>query len=116
MARGRQPSPIRRIERKIQIPEVLDAEVQLMLFSPLEQRVPYGALSGLIVPLLERFMVEYREKVKMVEVPKVEVSTVRGLVSSILRELDEGKVEDARAILERMYKTLTELQGGKAGD
>lgn len=52
MPRGRQPKAIKTVERKIQLPETLDAELQLLLFSDLEQRVPYGALSALVVPLL----------------------------------------------------------------
>jgi hypothetical protein len=61
MPRGRVASSIRRVERKIQIPEALDTELQLLLMSDIEQRVPYGALTKLVVPLLERFLTEFKE-------------------------------------------------------
>jgi len=64
MPRGRVPSSVRRIERKIQLPEALDTELQLLLMSEVEQRVPYGSLTKLIVPLLERFLAEYKENQK----------------------------------------------------
>lgn len=53
MARGRPSNTIKTVERKIQIPEALDAKLQLLLYSEVDGRVPYGALSGLTVPLLE---------------------------------------------------------------
>lgn len=56
MPRGRQPKPIKTVERKLQLPETLDAELQLLLFSDVEQRVPYGALSALVVPLLKHHL------------------------------------------------------------
>jgi len=59
MPRGRKPKEIKTVERKINIPETLDAKLQLMLFSEVDQRVPYGALSSLIVPMLEDFMRRY---------------------------------------------------------
>ena len=59
MPRGRKPKEIRTVERKINIPEALDAKLQLMLFSEVDQRVPYGALSNLVVPMLEEFMRKY---------------------------------------------------------
>lgn len=56
MARGRTPKTIPTVERKIQIPEKLDAQLQLLLFSGVDGRVPYGALTKLVVPLLEDFV------------------------------------------------------------
>jgi len=56
MPRGRVAKAIPTVERKIQLPERLDTELQLLLFSEVEQRVPYGALSRLIVPILEQFV------------------------------------------------------------
>lgn len=61
MPRGRVKNPVKNVERKIQLPEQLDAELQLLLFSELEQRVPYGALTRLVVPLLEEFLRKYKE-------------------------------------------------------
>lgn len=60
MPRGRQPKTIPTVERKIQLPEHLDAELQLLLYSEVDGRVPYGALTNLVVPLLEEFMERYR--------------------------------------------------------
>lgn len=48
----RQRHLIRPVERCIQIPEDIDSQVRLMLFSEVEGRVPYGALSRHIVDLL----------------------------------------------------------------
>ena len=56
MPRGRQPKTIPTIERKINLPEALDAELQLLLWSDIDGRVPYGALSNLIVPLLQQYL------------------------------------------------------------
>ena len=61
MPRGRVPKGVKTVERKIQFPEKLDTELQLLLFSEFEQRVPYGALTRLVVPLVEEFLRKYRE-------------------------------------------------------
>ncbi len=62
MPRGRQPNPNKSIERKIQFPERLDTELQLLLYSEVEQRVPYGALSRLVVPVMEQFLTKLKEE------------------------------------------------------
>ena len=64
MPRGRQPNPNKSIERKIQFPERLDTELQLLLYSEVEQRVPYGALSRLVVPVMEQFLTKLKEERK----------------------------------------------------
>ena len=62
MPRGRQPNPNKSIERKIQFPERLDTELQLLLYSEVEQRVPYGALSRLVVPVMEQLLTTLKEE------------------------------------------------------
>ena len=62
MPRGRQPNPNKSIERKIQFPERLDTELQLLLYSEVEQRVPYGALCQLVVPVMEQFLTKLKEE------------------------------------------------------
>lgn len=69
MPRGRQPKAIKTVERKVQLPETLDAELQLLLFSEVEQRVPYGALSNLIVPLLQQYVTNLKERRRNVSRP-----------------------------------------------
>lgn len=64
MPRGRQPNPNKSIERKIQFPERLDTELQLLLYSEVEQRVPYGALSRLVAPVMEQFLTKLKEERK----------------------------------------------------
>ena len=64
MPRGRQPNPNKSVERKIQFPERLDTELQLLLYSEVEQRVPYGALSRLVVPVMEQFLTKLKEERK----------------------------------------------------
>lgn len=64
MPRGKVPKTIPSVERKLQIPAPLDAELQLLLYSEVEQRVPYGALSKLVIPLLEEFLRKYKEAKK----------------------------------------------------
>lgn len=56
MPRGRQPKTIPTVERKINLPEALDAELQLLLWSDIDGRVPYGALTNLVVPLLQQYL------------------------------------------------------------
>jgi hypothetical protein len=53
---GRTRKTIRPIEKNISLPETLVAEVDLLLYSELEGRVPYGAWKGLVQMLLEKFV------------------------------------------------------------
>jgi hypothetical protein len=53
---GRNRKTIRPIEKNISLPETLVAEVDLLLYSELEGRVPYGAWKGLVQALLEKFV------------------------------------------------------------
>lgn len=50
---ARPKSCIRPIQKNISLPETLVAEVDLVLYSELEGRVPYGAWAELIQALLE---------------------------------------------------------------
>lgn len=50
---GRPAKAIRPIEKKINIPEDLTVQVDLILWSELEQRVPHGAWSRYIISLIE---------------------------------------------------------------
>lgn len=56
-------SPVRPVEKKINLPEILVAQVDLQLFSPLESRVPHGAWSKLVQSLL----MEWLQKLGKVE-------------------------------------------------
>jgi hypothetical protein len=53
---ARQPSIIRPYHLHTTIPEDLHAEVQLYLWSDVEQRVPHGALGRLICNLLRNHL------------------------------------------------------------
>ncbi|UOF77856.1 hypothetical protein [Bacteriophage sp.] len=44
----------RPIEAKVNIPSSLFTQVQLQLYSDLEQRVPYGAFSRYVVELIKK--------------------------------------------------------------
>lgn len=46
----------RPVRRHIQIPESVIAEVEILLFSELEGRVPHGAWSGLVDRLLRDWL------------------------------------------------------------
>ena len=46
---------IRPIRMEVQIPEDLHSEVTLLLWSDLEQRVPFGAYSALVIGLLREW-------------------------------------------------------------
>jgi len=48
---ARQKNLIRSVEKKINIPEDLYAEVELQLFSTLEGKVPYGAWQQYFITL-----------------------------------------------------------------
>lgn len=56
MARGRPPKVERMVEIRPTIPEELKARVDLLLFSPLEGRVPYGKLGELVSMLLQEHL------------------------------------------------------------
>jgi len=60
---SRQKRAIRPIEKNLSFSEDLVARVDLLLYSELEGRVPYGAWSKLVQALLEK-MLEEREKGK----------------------------------------------------
>ena len=44
---------IRPVEKRVSLPETLVAKVDLLLFSELEGRVPFGAWQGYLVRLIE---------------------------------------------------------------
>jgi hypothetical protein len=56
MARGRPKNLDKSIPIEIPIPESVYSRVQLELFSPLENRVPYGAMGKLITKLLSDWL------------------------------------------------------------
>ena len=55
---GRPANTIRSIEKSISISEDLTTKVDLMLYSPLEGRVPHGAWSRYITELINKDIAE----------------------------------------------------------
>lgn len=43
--------PDRPVRREISLPESVDSRIQLLLFSPVEKRVPFGAFSAFFTEL-----------------------------------------------------------------
>lgn len=48
---ARTPKTDRPIRREIHLPESIDARIQLLLYSPVERRVPHGALTAFFTEL-----------------------------------------------------------------
>jgi len=47
--------------RKVLLPAALVGQVETTLYSDAQGRIPYGAWTGLLVPLLEAYMMKVRE-------------------------------------------------------
>lgn len=63
MPRPRKTIPSRKIH--LALPAPLLAEIDLLLFSPLEGRVPHGAYSELMAELLQAHLARFRELEKL---------------------------------------------------
>lgn len=48
---ARTPKTDRPVRREISLPESLDARIQLLLYSPVERRIPHGAVSAFFTEL-----------------------------------------------------------------
>ena len=53
---------IRPVEKRINLPEDLVARVDLMLWSDVEQRVPFGAWSELTTRLLKEYLDQHQQQ------------------------------------------------------
>lgn len=51
---SRTPKPDRPVRREIHLPESIDSRIQLLLYSPVEKRVPHGALSAFFTELAQQ--------------------------------------------------------------
>ena len=47
--------------RKVLLPASLVGQVEVTLFSDAQGRIPYGAWTGLLVPLLEAYLMKVRQ-------------------------------------------------------
>jgi len=59
MGRPRNVKPM--TMRKILLPAALVGQVETTLFSDAQDRIPYGAWTGLLVPLLEAYLMNIRQ-------------------------------------------------------
>lgn len=57
----RPKNPIRSVPHHLHIPEDVYGEVSAILFSPLEGKVPHGAMGKLVTDLLRDFLKRHRE-------------------------------------------------------